>query len=253
MFVAEIGVEVRQWRGAIADVERTTITAIPPIVGDVLDIDFPPTPGFEIAIFHAQHHPARSHPARGQGQITVRCDVPVIRNSQIQAGFAAVTLARKQEPRLPLLGDGKRQVRKVENRPVAKGQHQVTGRAAPGRMIQSHRARPQLPVFPAARARRIGGAFQPTALLAPVQPDLFRGTLGVTARQIVVHVPEPAGPGVQVHFRLLAAQDLPGVAIDELALGPGAVSRTIESDPVGAQPPITARQTDITLQQRSGG
>jgi hypothetical protein len=110
----------------------------------------------------------------------------------------------------------------------------------------------QLPNFPAARTGRVGGILQATALIAPVQPDFVGGTLGVAFRQVIIHILEPTGLGVQIHLRPLAAHGLPRIAIEEGAVDPRHVARPFQRDALGAQPLTAALQTDIAFQQRLG-
>jgi len=83
--------------------------------------------------------------------------------------------------------------------------------------------------------------------------DFLGGTLGVALRQVVIGILKPARFGVQIHFGLLPAQYLLGIAVSEAVVGFGAVSRAIQGDLVGAESLIAPRQADMAFQHRLGG
>ena len=87
------------------------------------------------------------HQARREGQVVVRCDIPVDRCAQLEAAAIGVADLRNQEPGFPPIVQRKSEIGQVQKRYALELDHGLLGGATPGFTIKLDLVRFQHPVL----------------------------------------------------------------------------------------------------------
>ena len=162
---------------------QVAIVVHPVVVGQVFALQYAVAGISEIAKFATHLQAARRQQSRRQSRVVILGNVPVIGDAQLIAAPACAADLRRQDAGFAGIADGKRQVRRIENRDTLETQLEVAGLAHARPGIQFDIAGFDDPVVGFRRTGRVAdvGKLQPTLLVdfeyvgrasRAVQPEL---------------------------------------------------------------------------------